>query len=200
MEEDLVQALRLVGQDPLHDRDPRLPQAGEAPSAHVRVRISCGHDHPLDPSLEDCIHARRGLLPRERNARFEVEVEVPSPRPCPGLEERHRLGVRAAAHGVVALGDDLAILHHHRPDERVGAGPPRPELGEVEGPPHERFVRPALVHNSSAAAWGSGVPKIADPATTTSAPASTTFRTFPGPIPPSTAISTARSPISRRRA
>ena len=66
---------------------------------------------------------------------LERDVERRPACVLPRDRERRDLGVRCPAPVVPALADDLALTHHHGPDERMGGiDVPAPLLGQLERP------------------------------------------------------------------
>jgi hypothetical protein len=66
-------------------------------------------------------------------AGLERDVERRAARVLGAGVEGGPLGVRLAMGGVEALADHLAVAHHDRADERVGADPAAPAVRQLDG-------------------------------------------------------------------
>ena len=101
--------------------DSLVAQDAEPPAAGLRRRIVGGDDHPRDPRRDDRLRARRRVA--RVAARLERDVQGGSLGALVARLERSALGVGLADRSVESLADHPVVLHDHRADKRVRAGP-----------------------------------------------------------------------------
>ena len=175
------------------------------------------HHHPGHPGGQRWPRARRGAA--VVGTRLEGRVEGGAACPVPGVGQGHHLGMRAPREARWPP-RTTARPRHHAPHPGVGRGagpdrrPPAPGPGAWRRGPrparparaagsrpchgtHESIGAPGRAFSPAlrircAASHGRSSPKIADPATSTRAPARTTAGAVSSSMPPSTSRSAPR--------
>jgi hypothetical protein len=127
-----------VPEAPDVDLHPGAPQRRDPAAVDVRVGVERRHHDARYTALQDSLDARwRSPVVR---AGFEGNVERRATRRTTGCVERDDLRVGLSAAFVVALADDRAVAHDHRPHHRIGRGLPGRAPRQVERAPHVRLV------------------------------------------------------------
>ena len=135
--EGLVEAARggRLGAGGEGDLDAAVAEDARAAAGGLLARIVGGDHDAGDPGLEDRLDA--GRLPPLVGAGLERHVHRRPGRvlaPRAAVRQRRPLGVQPAELGVEALADHLAVADDHGADQRIGADPPAPALGQLQRP------------------------------------------------------------------
>ena len=130
LQEAAVQGLGLVREEPGVGLDSRLAEHRDALPRDLGVRIDHRGDNAGDTGLNEGLGA--GRSPSVVGAWLEGYIGGGALRLLPGLTERVNLGMGLTGLPVIALSDDLAVLHDDRADRRVGRHRVKAALREAE--------------------------------------------------------------------
>ena len=112
-----------------------IAQSLQTTTSHPRVGIRERHDNPLDPSGQNCLGARR--RPAVMTTGLESDNDRASARHRTGLRQSSWLSMRLPGPGMKPLSHQAAgCIQHNSPHQRVRAGAPCAQGGQLQRPPH----------------------------------------------------------------